>query len=88
MDAKLLEILCCPVSKAPLRMATRQEIERVNRAIANGALVSVSEKPVSAVLSEALITRDGKIIYRVDDGIPVMLVDEGINTLQMADFPA
>ena len=31
---------------------------------------------------------DGKVIYRVEDDIPVMLADEGIGTLQLNGFPA
>ena len=29
-------------------------------------------------LREALITRDRRTVYRVDDGIPVLLIEEGI----------
>jgi uncharacterized protein YbaR (Trm112 family) len=39
-------------------------------------------------ITEALITTDQKLIYRVEDGIPVMLPEEGIGTLQLSDFPA
>ncbi len=88
MDAKLLEILCCPSTKMPVRMASRIELDALNRCIGNGELLTIANKPVYTAFSEALITRDGKIIYRVDDGIPVMLVDEGISTLQMNDFPS
>lgn len=38
-------------------------------------------------LREALITRDRKQIFRVDDGIPVLLAEEAIATAQIADFP-
>ena len=88
MDAKLLEILCCPSTKTPVRMASRVELEELNRCIGNGEVITTAGKPVASALSEALITRDGKIIYRVDDGIPVMLVDEGISTLQLSGFPS
>ena len=37
---------------------------------------------------EALLTRDRKTIYRVDDGIPVLLAEEAIATAQIADFPS
>jgi uncharacterized protein YbaR (Trm112 family) len=42
---------------------------------------------VKESLDEALITTDRKVVYRVDDGIPVMLPEEGIGTLQLTDFP-
>ncbi|MEP6880494.1 MAG: Trm112 family protein [Dokdonella sp.] len=87
MDAKLLEILCCPSTKTPVRMVSRIEIDALNQLISDGGVLTTAHKPVNTPLTEALITRDGKIIYRVEDGIPVMLIDEGINTLQLRDFP-
>ena len=33
---------------------------------------------VETELTEALIRQDGRILYPVDDGIPVMLIDESI----------
>ena len=36
------------------------------------------EVPVETPLQEGLITTDNETIYRIDDNIPVMLVDQGI----------
>ncbi|MBU6403315.1 MAG: Trm112 family protein [Metallibacterium scheffleri] len=87
MDSRLLDILVCPLSKMPLRPLKRAELDALNHAIAAGQVRSVTDMPVDAALREGLITRDGKIIYRVDDGIPVLLGDEGIGTVQLNDFP-
>ena len=38
MDRKLLDILCCPVTKQPLALLNAAELEALNRAIAGGAL--------------------------------------------------
>jgi len=38
-------------------------------------------------LREALVTRDRKLAYRIDDGIPVLLVEEAIALGQVPDFP-
>lgn len=88
MDAKMLEILCCPSTKTPVRMASRNEIDALNRSIGSAGVMSVAGKPIATPLRDALITKDGKVIYRIDEGIPVMLIDEGISTLQLNDFPA
>ena len=88
MDKNLLEILCCPSSKVPVRVTRRDELDVLNHSIAAGCVVTVAGTPVQSTVEEALITRDGKVIYRVDGGIPVMLIDEGIGTLQLNDFPA
>ena len=33
---------------------------------------------VESAISEALVREDGKVLYPVDDGIPVMLIEESI----------
>ena len=35
-------------------------------------------EPVEKELTEALIREDGQVLYPVDEGIPVMLIDESI----------
>jgi uncharacterized protein YbaR (Trm112 family) len=88
MDKRLLDILCCPVSKTPVRPATAGELEALNRAIDAGQLDTVAGTGIRQRLAEALVTVDRKVVYRVDDGIPVMLPEEGIGTAQLTDFPA
>jgi len=88
MDKRLLDILCCPVSKTPLRPLSRAELEALNGAIGAGKVDTVAGVAVTERVTEALVTIDRKVIYRVDDGIPVMLPEEGIGTLQLTDFPA
>ena len=88
LDKRLLEILCCPVSKQPVQPLTRAQLDALNRAIAAGEVRNVEGEPCSTPLREALITRDGKTIYRIDDGIPVMLADQALGTQQLNDFPA
>ena len=87
VDRRLLEILCCPVSKMPVVPLGRHQLAELNRRIAAGGVQTVRGVAVTAALDEGLITSDGKGIYRIDDGIPVMLPDEAIGTLQMQDFP-
>ncbi len=88
MDKRLLDILCCPVSKTPVRPLSKRELDALNDAIAAGKVDSVAGVAVRDRIAEALITTDGKVIYRIEDGIPVMLPEEGIGTTQFADFPA
>jgi uncharacterized protein YbaR (Trm112 family) len=88
MDKRLLDILCCPVSKVPVRPLTRNELEALNSAIGASQVQTVAGVAVSEAVTEGLITTDRKVIYRVEDGIPVMLPEEGIGTLQLRDFPA
>ena len=88
MDRKLLDILCCPQTRQPLALIGSAELEALNRAIAGGPVKRADGGVLDGPVKQALITRDHKTIYRVDDGIPVLLADEAIATAQIADFPA
>lgn len=87
MDRKLLDILVCPASRQPLSVLGKPGLEALNRAIGAGGVTRSDDTPQSDPLREALVTRDRKTVYRIDDGIPVLLVEEGIATAQVADFP-
>jgi uncharacterized protein YbaR (Trm112 family) len=87
MDRKLLDILCCPASKQPLAPLNKAELRSLNEAIAAGGLKRVDGSPQSAPVKEGLITRDHQTVYRVEDGIPVLLSDEGIATALIPGFP-
>ena len=87
MDRKLLDILCCPTSKQPLALLNAAELAAVNQAIGAGAVKRADGGAQSEPLSEALVSRDRRLVYRVDDGIPVLLADEAIATAQVATFP-
>lgn len=88
IDKRLLDMLCDPLTKVPVAPLGRTELAALNRAIEAGKVQKITGAPVVEVLSEGLVTTDGKVIYRIDDGIPVLLPDEGIGTAQLADFPA
>ena len=78
IDRKLLEILCCPVTKYPVVPLSPGQLERVNAAIADGQVRTFDGTVVDTDLSEGLITTNETRIYRVDDQIPIMLEAESI----------
>jgi uncharacterized protein YbaR (Trm112 family) len=86
VNGKLLEILCCPVSKTPLTVLGRQKLDKLNSAIKSGEALFVDGEKVTDPLQEALITEDGKVVYPVQDDIPVLLEEKGIGTTQFQDF--
>lgn len=88
MDRKLLDLLVSPDTRQPLFMLDSAGLEALNRAIAAGTVTRADGSPQSQPLREALVTGDRKQVFRVDDGIPVLLTDEAIATAQIADFPA
>jgi uncharacterized protein YbaR (Trm112 family) len=82
----LLDILVCPVSHEPLRPLERARIRKLNEHIQRNELLYVDGSAVADDIAEALITRDGKVVYVVEDGIPVLLPDRGIGTTQLESF--
>lgn len=87
MDRKLLDILACPATRQPLALLEARGLEALNRAIGDGAIRRVDDTLQPDPLREALVTRDRKLVYRIDGGIPVLLVEEGIATSQVPGFP-
>ena len=87
LDKRLLEILCCPVSKQPVGPASAAQLEALNRAVQAGELRNAEGEPVQERFQAALVTRDGRTVYRIDDGIPVMLADQAVATSQLPGFP-
>lgn len=85
MDKKLLDIVCCPLTKLPLQLLDGPRLERLNAAIKTGAIHTRSENPVDEKLVEALVSRDGRLVYPVRDGIPILLEEESIDWKQLGE---
>src|SRR5205085_11801890 len=84
---KLLDIPCCHASKQPLALLNKAELRALNEAIAAGELKRLDGSPQTAPVKEGLITRNHQTVYRIEDGIPVLLSDEGIATALIPGFP-
>jgi uncharacterized protein YbaR (Trm112 family) len=87
MDRKLLDLLVCPATHQPLHRLDATQRERLNAVIALGSLRRSDGQTVTKSLDEVLVTRDGRRAYRVDDGIPVLLVDEAIDLASLDGLP-
>lgn len=78
IDPELLEILVCPETHQPLRLADEALVQRVNRGIAAGRAKNVAGEAVGEAVEGGLVRADGRILYPVREGIPVLLVEEGL----------
>jgi uncharacterized protein YbaR (Trm112 family) len=83
VDKKLLNILCCPVSHKGLALAKSDLLKKVNKAIGTAGLSNRDGTVVSGALIEALVTDDGKLLYPISEGIPVLLEGESIALEQL-----
>jgi uncharacterized protein YbaR (Trm112 family) len=78
VSEELLEILVCPETKQPVKPAPEELIQRLAEDIRAGKVRNRGGEKVGEPLTEGLLREDGKVIYPVDDGIPVMLIEESI----------
>lgn len=78
IDNDLLAILCCPETKQPVSLADSVLIDRLNDEVARGGLKNKAKKPVADRMDGGLIRADRAILYPIREGIPVMLIEEGI----------
>jgi uncharacterized protein YbaR (Trm112 family) len=78
LDAELLKVLCCPETHQDLRPAEPAVVDQLNAQIATGILKNRAGQPVREKIDAGLVRSDGKFLYPVRGGIPVMLVDEAI----------
>lgn len=79
MDKQLLDILVCPVTGAALRRLEAAELDALNARIEAGKARYADGEAVADLLTAGLITSDDRTVYRVDDDIPVMLPERGID---------
>ncbi len=75
---ELLEILVCPETKQPVSSAPADLLSSLNARVRDGSLRNRGGERVEKEIEEGLLREDGKIVYPVDDGIPVMLIEESI----------
>ena len=78
MDEKLLELICCPETRQPLKLVDADLIAGLNQRIEAGALVNRAGVKLEGKIDEGLIREDGKILYPVRQSIPTLLIEQGI----------
>ena len=83
MDKRLLTILRCPVTHKGLTVARSATLHAVNEAIEAGELTNHDGRRLDEPLVDALVTDDGKVLYPVTNGIPVLLEGESVGLNQL-----
>jgi len=78
VNAELLEILVCPETRQPVKPAAADVLQKLAAEVAAGTLRNRGGEKVENAPVEGLVREDGKILYPVEDDIPVMLIEESI----------
>lgn len=79
LDKRLLDILCCPESKQPVSLLGSRQLAALNAALAAGGLKLVDGSVAEGPLTAGLVTQNAQRVYRIEDGIPVMLAEQAID---------
>jgi len=78
ISKELLEILVCPETKESVSLADGSLIENLNAQIEEGKLENKGGQSIKEKIEGGLIRQDKKILYPIREGIPIMLIEEGI----------
>ena len=83
MDRRLLDIICCPVTRSSLELLPEHELATLNQLIGSKRIKNREDTVVEEPLAEALVTRSAKLIYPIRDGIPVLLEEQAMPLQQL-----
>ena len=78
IDEALLSIIVCPDTKDELRLASETVTSHVNQLIQEAKLDFVSGTKVNKRVDQLLVRMDGKVAYAVYEGIPNLILEDGI----------
>jgi len=78
MNPDLLSILCCPETHQPLSPAPAELLASLNERIGQGHVRNRSGTAVTERCEAGLLRQDGKALYPVRGGLPILLVAEAI----------
>lgn len=78
MDPELLSILCCPETHQPLQPAPTELLESLNQRIREGKVRNRSGSAITERCEAGLVRQDGKALYPVRGGLPILLIAEAI----------
>lgn len=78
LDPEFLRILRCPKTRKPLRMASADELQELNRRIAGRQLSDASGRTREQPITEGLVPEGEAVLYPIEEGIPILLIDDAI----------
>ena len=83
LEAFFLEVVACPETKRPLRVADGALLARLNAAVEKKKLKDRSQSPIESKLQQALVRDDDAVVYPVWDDVPRLLPESAIPLTQL-----
>lgn len=78
IDKELLEILACPETKEPVHLAEQSLVDELNARIERGEVLNRGGEKVENTVDGGLVREDRAFLYRIEEDIPIMLIDEAV----------
>lgn len=76
---QVLPPLVCPLTKLPLHPCPADLLSELNQKIARRELISSAGELIVEPLEAALVRADGKVVYPIQRGIPIVIPEAGIS---------
>jgi uncharacterized protein YbaR (Trm112 family) len=75
MEARLMELICAPLTHAPVRLVNAQELSVINQSIQSQLIRNRAGELLQSELKACLICDSDRICYPILDDLPVMIPD-------------
>lgn len=76
--ARLISLLRCPETMQTVRVANAAELANCNQRIAAGDIFTKSGIQRTEKLTAGLLREDARLLFPVENDIPVMLIEEAL----------
>jgi uncharacterized protein YbaR (Trm112 family) len=86
-DVELLSMICCPETHQELKPASSSLLETLHQLMKAGRLKNRAGRLLDEQFEGGLVRADGRYLYPLHRGIPILLVDEAIPLQQGKGAP-
>lgn len=79
LPPEFVDMLCCPSSRQDLRLASEEEVARLNETIRSGGLRNLADEVVDTPVNGALVRADEEVVYLIRQDIPILIADQAVS---------